>query len=88
MSHRYTGVITYSNGQEVYLDSFYKTETAARNAAIRARARLTAAGVSVACIRTAVLTITVTGWSAPIKRGIFPSDFSGSRDGWLMEYFK
>ena len=44
MGYRYTGVITYANGQDVYLDSFYKTEKAARNAVIRARARLTAAG--------------------------------------------
>ena len=88
MSHRYTGVITYSNGQEIYLDSFYKSETAARNAVIRARARLSAAGVNVASIRTAVMTISVTGWSSPIKRGIFPTDYSGSRDGRLTEYFK
>ena len=47
MTHRYTGAITYRTGQVVYLDAFYKTETAARNAAIRARAKLKAAGVEV-----------------------------------------
>ena len=88
MAHRYTGVITYGNGHDVYLDSFYKTEKAARNAVIRARARLQAAGIAVVTIRTAVMAIQVTGWSSPIRRGIYPTDFNGKRDGWLAQYFK
>lgn len=88
MERRFTAVITYRNGAEVYLDAFYKTETAARNAAIRARARLAAAGQEVTRIRTCVLQISVTGWSAPIKAGLYPTDFNGTRDGWLEGYFK
>ena len=88
MGYRYTGVITYANGQDVYLDSFYKTEKAARNAVIRARARLTAAGGDVLYIRTAVMTIKITGCSSPIRRGIYPTDFNGTRDVWLAQYFK
>jgi hypothetical protein len=88
MTHRYTGVLTYGNGQDVYLDSFYKTEKAARNAVIRARARLHAAGIAVATIRTAGVAIQVTGWSSPIKRGLFPSDYSPTRDRYLSDYFK
>ena len=88
MLHRYTGVITFANGQEVYLDSFYKSETAARNAVIRARAKLTAEGKSVATIRTVIMGIRFTGWSAPIRRGTYPTDFSGSRDGWLSDFLK
>ena len=88
MQHRYTGIITYGNGQEVYLDSFYKTETAARNAVIRARARLTATGRKVSNIRTAVMEIHITGCSSPIRKGLYPTDYNESRDGWLSEYFK
>ena len=88
LAHRFTGVITYGNGKEVYLDSFYKTEKSARNALIRARARLLAAGLTVVSIRTACLTVQVTGWSSPIRRGIYPTDFNGTRDGWLASYFK
>ena len=88
MAHRYTAVITCRNGAEMYLDAFYKTETAARNAAIRARARLAAVGQEVTHIRTCVLQISLTGWSAPIKAGLYPTDFNSTRDGWLEGYFK
>lgn len=87
-SHRFTGVITYGSGKEVYLDTFYKTEKAARNAVIRSRARLQAAGITVKCIRTAVLAIHVTGCSSPIRRGIYPTDFSRDKDKWIEEYLK
>lgn len=88
LTHRYTGIITYRDGTEVYLDNFYKTETAARNAVIRARARLKAAGIKTLYIRVACLQTMVTGWSSPICAGVFPSDYSGTRDGRLAEYFR
>ena len=87
LSHRYTVIVTLGNGKEVFLDVFYKTEKAARNAAIRARARLMAAGETVLSIRTATLAITFTGSSSPIKRGLYPSDYNVSRDHWLEKYF-
>lgn len=86
LTHRFTGIITYGNGKDVFLDVFYKTEKAARNAAIRARARLLAAGETVLSIRTATLVITFTGSSSPIKRGIYPSDYN-ARDHWMENYF-
>ena len=85
IANRYTAILTYPSGKRVYLDTFYKTETAARNAAIRARARLAAIGERVD-IATASLSIRVMGWSSPIKKGLYPTDFNHARDGHLEEY--
>ena len=66
MSRRYTGVITLYNGKEIFLDAFYKSEVAARNATIRERAKLKADGQKVLSIRTVTMAITFIGYSFPI----------------------
>lgn len=87
LTRRFTAVLTTSTGAETYLDTFFKTEQGARNAAIRARARLRAAGVKVSDIRTVCLSIDIKGKSSPIRQGVYPTDFNGNRDKWMADYF-
>lgn len=86
IQNRYGAVLHYL-GEEVYLDGFYRSETAARNAAIRARARLASVGIETDYIRTCTIVATITGCSRDIPKGAYPSDFNGYRDKAIMGYF-
>ena len=80
-------MLVYNDGSKAYLDKLYKTERAARNAAIRARAKLEIGGIRVAAIHTAPARISVTGFSAPVRRGLYPSDFNHSKDAEIENHF-
>ncbi|MBO6031714.1 MAG: hypothetical protein J6Q22_09595 [Prevotella sp.] len=86
IQNRYGAILNYG-GKEVFLDRFFRSESSARNAAIRARARLAAIGIRTEYIRTCTIASHVTGYSRPIDKGVYPSDFNGYRDKAIMEHF-
>ena len=87
MANRFGAVVTMANGTDNFLDAFYQTERAARNAAIRERARLEAEGKRTKDIRVCTFLVSVTGYSAPIRKGTYPTDFSPMRDRALAPHF-
>ena len=68
MCNRYGACLTYG-GKSLFLDTYYKTETAARNAAIRARDRLRSVGIK-PIIRTCAIKSFITGYSSAITADV------------------
>ena len=66
--NRYGACLTYG-GKSLFLDTYYKTETAASKAAIRARDRLRSVGIN-AIIRTCAIKSFITGYSSAITADI------------------